>query len=1312
MRANHVIAAFLLYMCSHTQSIHRSHRYSIYTKYRCMKGMYGYAMASQAQSIHNAQHIQHTHHKYIYSNDGTNSSHTGSIGTDDVLHANDVLHINYREVLGSNVVPQHYDLRIKIMDAGFSGAVGIAIDIKNATRSIVLNAAGLDVSVAKIVAGGRHHTGVVHSGMQLDVRDQIRIEFAEHVKGPAYILLQFSGAYATGLRGLYCSNACTSNGNGNDNLNGRSDSIGNDRSDGTDDVGIQPDKQYMHDADIGTDIPHCSRVYCTHFEPSDARRMFPCFDQPDLKATFSISVDVPKTLTVLSNTDTVPEWREDYGNRKIEYFERTCRMATYVVAIVAGSLDYVQGVSSSGIRVRVYGIAGVSDKRSRMYALGVALRSVEYFGEYFGMRYVSCGSSAKIDMVGVPEFGAGAMENWGLVVYRTENLEVMAVPASAIYNGGENDREVVDEDKSMNAVDGGEIMNHNDVKNSIRDGHDKNISSENGNGSRDSNGVFYGSSEADEDNMQQIRETVSHEIAHMWFGNLVTLRWWDELWVNEGFATWASLKYLQEAWGADEELRFVKDRLASSMRDEGDGRAVRDRVVSGASAAGRFDSVRYGKSASVIRMVEQYVGPDVMREGIREYLERHKYGNVSGSDVWKAVSECWRRMKGEDSSADINDSGTSSGSGAEISQMVREWMEQEGYPVVHVHEEDGEIVLAQSRYCSARMGVGASRVHGDTNSNSNSNEEETVNEVGNSRNDNGMNGNGMDRNGDDAGCDAAKHLWRIPVSIMWDNGSMHTVLLSTPEMRVARRTQRYKLNAGYAGYFRVHYGLNGGVLHALMVAGDSEVDQANVIEDVFELAYAGYMSVGAVMREVLSWGTAGPWRWSVQQMQCGMETPEHSSDGNDNSNNDGLSVFARHGIEMLNGVKTMDSTDGVNDIDGASDGMPVDKTDGKTYEIAHVPDNVVKGVVGKLLVVWGELYEDVEVRQVLERAIWGVIGRIVKDAEICVDAVESGNETNGSSRKSDWNTKSRKGRVNGHDGDCKNRAGIEMQKYALEVGVMMGRKEAVEKARSAYERGMSRMHMPAMVGALADEQIKEMMQKYAGAGKEWRKWVVEGMSGLMQEESVKYVLDEVCRMSRLCLYMDSKCEDSIGGCVNGLKGGKWADMNSSEMKNAEVSKEQDNVSVLSIIAGDGVINDVDATGNVMNSIVGEVLHDGGIGIADVVDILRGIWRGGKFRETIAEYVLRMWGAIQKAAGMNGMILRDAAEMVGGIRDVSVGVKYGDEQKGKDWELAGTKVIEEIRFRERLRERRDEILSELMALFDTDGWRVLESKMHD
>ncbi|KHN68778.1 aminopeptidase N [Ordospora colligata OC4] len=1251
-------------------------------------------MAFQVQHMHDEQH---THYKH---NNEINNSHINSISTEDVLRSDDVLYVNDREVLDSNVIPQHYDLRIKIMDAGFGGAVGIAIDIKNATRSIVLNAVDLEISNVKLIAGGIHHVGTVQPDLQLNMREQIKIVFTEDVKGPAYIVLQFSGTYSTGLRGLYCITACTNN-----------HSITNDSIVNT---GIERDESNMNDRNT----QQCSRVYCTHFEPSDARRMFPCFDQPDMKATFSISVDVSKTLVVLSNTDAVDELREEYGDRKIEYFERTCRMATYVVAILAGSLDYVEGVSISGIRVRVYGVTGVSDKQSRKYALEIGLKSVEYFGEYLGMRYVSCGSSAKIDMVGVPEFGAGAMENWGLVVYRTENLEVMAAPEDVVHGNmtdvDKDDRNDKNEgDKNINGVDDRDKNDGKDDKKNVM--NQSNNNNKNNIIDRDKNIV-----DVDEDNMQQIRETVSHEIAHMWFGNLVTLRWWDELWVNEGFATWASLKCLQEGWGADEELRFVKDRLASSMREEGNGRAVRDKVMSGASAAGRFDSVRYGKSASVIRMVEKYVGVDVMRDGIKIYLKKHKYGNVSGSEVWKAVGECWKRIKRENDSVGINEDSNNDTSGTEISQMVREWMEQEGYPVVHAYEKDGAIVLTQSRYCSSRMNEEVMNV------NNKSDESRKVNEVVDIGNGKSMNKSNrlsderVDKNNYDVGCDIAKHLWRIPVGIMWEDGSIDTVLLSTSEKRVVLRTQRYKLNAGYAGYFRVHYETDGGVLNALMVSGDSEIDQANVIEDVFELAYAGYMSVGAVMRDVLLWGITGPWRWGIQQKHDDMKMHKDDNDekkkihsdnnkkndkdenenkkkDNDNNRKNEQDFISINGIEMLNEVKMIDDTDRV------GDGLRMNKMEGEVYKVRNAPDNVVKGVVGKLLVVWGELYEDVEVRQVIERAIWEIIGKIVEGMNICVEGVNNNESEN---RKSDWNPKKNAKRMNGYDRDCIEKASSEMQKYALEVGVMMGRQEAVEKARNAYERGTSRIHMPAMVGAVADERIEEMMQRYAGAGKEWRKWVIEGMSGLMKEKSVKYVLDEVCKMSRLCMYMNGKCEDGTNRCANNLDYSNLkVNINSSDEKNQEVNKEEDRIRILRMIADGGV---VDKARNVVSDETGEILDEEEIGIADIVDILRGIWRGGKFREMIAEYVLRMWGEIQKAAGMNGMILRDAAEMVGGIRNVSVGVKYGDEQKGKDWELAGKKVIEEIRFRERLRERRDEILKELMTLFDSDEWKALES----
>ncbi|CAD24886.1 GLUTAMYL-AMINOPEPTIDASE [Encephalitozoon cuniculi GB-M1] len=464
------------------------------------------------------------------------------------------------------VVPEHYDLHVKILDAGFCGSVGIRVMISQDVSEIVLNAKELEIRDAGIVVEGARIPGRVVVGEAEKELEVVRIVFPSSLRaGPGYLTMEFCGDYSNGLVGLYKSGGP-------------------------------------------------KEVYSTHFEPTDARRAFPCFDQPDMKATFKISIDAGSKFTVLANTQAIPSLREEYGDRKIEYFEETCKMSTYLVAFVVGELSYIEDWSKDGVRLRVYGDS--SEVEWGRYGLEVGKRCLEYFSEYFGVGYeFPRAGSAKIDMVGIPNFSSGAMENWGLITFRRESL--LYVPG----------------------------------KSNVED-------------------------------MKNVAGTVCHELGHMWFGNLVTMSWWDDLWLNEGFATWVSFKGMEnigsvvswDVWG-----EFVLWNVVRGMVDDGLGKShqIRMNVTDPGEIGEIFDSISYCKGASVIRMIERYVGESVFMLGIRRYIKEHMYGNGNAMSLWKAIGEEY---------------------GEDISEMVEGWISQAGYPVVSVQDCGSSLVLSQSRY--------------------------------------------------------------------------------------------------------------------------------------------------------------------------------------------------------------------------------------------------------------------------------------------------------------------------------------------------------------------------------------------------------------------------------------------------------------------------------------------------------------------------------------------------------------------------------------------------------------------------------------
>ncbi|KAG5860427.1 aminopeptidase N [Encephalitozoon hellem] len=572
--------------------------------------------------------------------------------------------------LDRTVVPSHYDLHVKVMDTGFCGNVGIRVDISQPVDEIMMNAKELDVVSAGIEIDGRRIDGEVVMGDDEKEYEVVRIRFPSTIpRGEGYIVGEFCGDYNSGLVGFYKSGGE-------------------------------------------------SKVYSTHFEPTDARRVFPCFDQPDMKATFSISIDAPSNLVVLSNSPSVPSLRKEYGDRAIEYFTKTSKMSTYLVAFVAGELEYIEDWSKSGVRLRVYG-QGKEEASWGRYGLEVAKRCIDYFEEYFGIEYEFPEKGmAKIDMIGIPSFGSGAMENWGLITFRKESL---------LYSDG---KDSVEQKKN-------------------------------------------------------VAETVCHELGHMWFGNLVTMEWWDDLWLNEGFATWISFKGMSEIgkeyvdW--DVEGEFVLWNVIRGMLEDGLGKSHKIRMeVSDPGEIGEiFDAISYSKGASIIRMVEKYVGESVFMSGIRRYIREHMYGNGNGMSLWKAIGESY---------------------GKDISSMVEGWISQAGYPVISVNESGENLVLSQRRYSM----LGKS---------------------------------------DDS-------MWIVPVVITWGSGENESIEVGEREVVIPRRSDVYKVNSSYAGFYRVLYEAD--ALRRLEERLESmgDMDRVNMVEDVFGLGFGLYGGIGERLRKI------------------------------------------------------------------------------------------------------------------------------------------------------------------------------------------------------------------------------------------------------------------------------------------------------------------------------------------------------------------------------------------------------------------------------------------------------------------------------
>jgi puromycin-sensitive aminopeptidase len=349
-----------------------------------------------------------------------------------------------------------------------------------------------------------------------------------------------------------------------------------------------------------------AEVAVTQFEAADARRVFPCFDEPAFKAPWQVTLTAPAGACVLGNGVTMAEVAND-GRVRVELAE-TPPLPSYLIALVSGRIEAAPAVTVAGVPVRTF---AVPEKRGLTgFGQAVAEAVLPRLEAYFGLPY----AFGKLDQVAVPDFEAGAMENAGLITYRETAL--LCDPQSA----------------------------------SIAQ-------------------------------RKRIAEVVTHEIAHQWFGNWVTMAWWDDLWLNEAFATWMAYKIVNE-WqpGWRMWLDFDVGKAAALRLDElSSTHPIRAEVPNAEAAGESFDLITYEKGGAVLRMIEGYLGAERFRDGIRIYMQRHARGNATAGDLWRALGEASREP---------------------VEELADAWIGQSGHPVIDVALAGGAVRLRQSRLFS------------------------------------------------------------------------------------------------------------------------------------------------------------------------------------------------------------------------------------------------------------------------------------------------------------------------------------------------------------------------------------------------------------------------------------------------------------------------------------------------------------------------------------------------------------------------------------------------------------------------------------
>jgi puromycin-sensitive aminopeptidase len=565
--------------------------------------------------------------------------------------------------LPTGVAPSRYDIRLRpvLDDSTFIGTITIQLDVAIETDTFVLNAAELTIGECSV-------NGTPATAELVEETDRLIVRTAAPIAtGSATMNISFAGILNDKLRGFYRST-------------------------------------YI-DADGAEQV-----IATTQMQSTDCRRAFPCWDEPEFKAVFGITLDIADGLDAISNgpeIERVTTEENDDGRRTVIRFADTMTMSTYLVAFIVGQLEMTAPTDVNGSPMRVVHVPGKSHLTD--FGMDVGVFCLKWFEEYYGIPY----PSDKVDLAGLPDFAAGAMENLGCITFRESLL--LVDPATSTQN-----------------------------------------------------------------EQQLVVDVVAHELAHMWFGDLVTMRWWNGIWLNEAFATFMEIAACDayrpdwERWtsfGLERSAAFDVDALDST-------RSVEFEVRSPADCEGMFDVLTYQKGGSLLRMLEQYLGEQTFREGVSHYLRLHSYKNTETNDLWDAIE---------------------STSGEPVRRIMDSWIWQPGFPLITatLGDDGTSIELSQQRFLL----------------------------------------------NPESATDPTEQMWVVPVHVS-NGGTTTTVLLDSMHTTVALADPAAPVivNAGGHGFYRVAYDTTLRARLAGALGDMNTLERYSLVDDAWAATVAGSLS--------------------------------------------------------------------------------------------------------------------------------------------------------------------------------------------------------------------------------------------------------------------------------------------------------------------------------------------------------------------------------------------------------------------------------------------------------------------------------------